>query len=349
MKRRLLEKIRARAPLRLGLAGGGSDVSPFADVHGGAVLNATIDRYAVSTFVPNSGGGLRFVSTDLNLAEDLPLDARLDSSTGLRLHRGVYNRMIEQFNDGKPVPMTLTTHVESPMGSGLGSSSALVVSMVTLMADLLGAPLGEYEVASLAYDIERVDLGMAGGKQDQYAATFGGFNFLEFRGNKQVLVNPLRVDSGTVCELESSLILLFTGASRESAAIISHQSETVSAGGKSLEAMFQLKREATEMKEALLFGQIGDIAKVLRSGWEAKKATSDAVTTTEIDRLFELAMSAGALAGKVSGAGGGGFMMFLAEPERHASVVAALRQATGQYPTGARFTQSGSRTWRPKI
>lgn len=348
MSRRQRQVVRSRAPLRLGLAGGGTDVSPFADTHGGAVLNATLQRYAASTYLPSPKNAIRFVASDLGIVEDLPLESKLDTSSGLRLHRGVYNKMIELFNDGQPLPMTLTSHVESPMGSGLGSSSALVVSLVTLLADVLGAPLGEYELASLAHEIERVDLGLAGGKQDQYAATFGGFNFLEFRANDQVVVNPLRINPEIVCELEASLILLFTGVSRDSASIISHQTKTISVGGKSLEAMFQLKREAWEMKEALLFGQIKDIAEVLRSGWEAKKATSSAVTTTEIDRIFQLAISAGALAGKVSGAGGGGFMMFLAEPERYASVVTALQDATGQVPTSARFTADGSRTWRPK-
>jgi D-glycero-alpha-D-manno-heptose-7-phosphate kinase len=340
--------IRARAPLRLGLAGGGSDVSPFADTYGGAVLNATIDRFAVATFAPSKQNHLEFVSTDLGMHEEVELTASLDISTGLRLHRGVYNRMMRQFNDGQAIPMTLTTHVESPMGSGLGSSSALVVAMVTVLAEVLGAPLGEYELASLAYDIERVDLAMSGGKQDQYAATFGGFNFLEFKAENQVLVNPLRIKSDIICELEASLVLLFTGASRESAAIISHQTKSVSGGGKPLEAMFQLKQDAYKMKEALLFGQIGDIAEVLRSGWNAKKATSTSVSTSEIETLFEIAMSAGALAGKVSGAGGGGFMMFLAEPERRASVVKALDDATGQQCTGARFTKDGCRTWRPR-
>lgn len=339
--------VRARAPLRLGLAGGGSDVSPFADQYGGAVLNATIDRYATASYRPRTDGLVELVSTDLGERETLSLTPELPLHSGLKLHRAVYNRMTRDYNDGRPLPMTLLSHVESPVGSGLGSSSALVVALVTLLAGVLGAPLGEYEIARLAFDIERKDLGLAGGRQDQYAATFGGFNFMEFAADERVIVNPLRIRQDTICELEASLVLLFTGASRESATIITDQARSVASGGKSLEAMLQLKAEAFEMKEAVLFGNIDDIAQVLRRGWEAKKSTSGSVSSPEIERIFGAASQAGALAGKVSGAGGGGFMMFIAQPERRADVIAALEAASGQRPTTARFTAQGTETWRP--
>ncbi|MBW8881241.1 MAG: dehydrogenase, partial [Asticcacaulis sp.] len=185
-----------------------------------------------------------------------------------------------------------------------------------------------------------------GGRQDQYAATFGGFNFMEFQADERVIVNPLRIGSHAICELEASLVLFFTGASRQSARVIDTQTKAVEAGGKSLEAMHQLKQEAVAMKEALLFGRIKDVAEVLRRGWEAKKATSAAVSTAQIDQIYADAMDAGALAGKVSGAGGGGFMMFLVDPVKRAQVTARL----GQEPFGSlsfcNFTSSGARTWR---
>jgi D-glycero-alpha-D-manno-heptose-7-phosphate kinase len=328
----------------LGLAGGGTDVSPYCDTFGGAVMNATLDRYAWASFSPRRDGRIVLEASDLGDAESLAAEAVLPTDRGLRLHRGVYNRMIRDFNGGEPLEMTLTTYVESPLGSGLGSSSALVVAMVELLARVLKAPLGEYEVAKLATEIERADLGLAGGRQDQYAATFGGFNFLEFQANDRVIVNPLRIRHATICELEASLLLVSTGASRQSAEVISSQAQSVSAGGRSLDAMHELKAEAYAMKEALLLGDVGEIAAVLRRGWEAKKSTSAAVSTPLIEELFDTALGAGALAGKVSGAGGGGFIMFLVDPDRRAAVTRAV-SAQGFITTSARFTNDGCAIW----
>ncbi len=339
--------LRSRAPLRLGLAGGGTDVSPYCDTFGGAVINATLDRYAWASFEPRTDGSVVFDATDLAVSEEWPADSVPKSDDGLKLHRGVYRRMIRDFAGGRPLPMTLTTYVESPMGSGLGSSSALVVAMVELLARVTGAPLGEYEVARLAVDIERGDLGLAGGRQDQYAATFGGFNFLEFGADNRVIVNPLRIRHSTICELEASLVLVSTGASRQSATVISNQAKSVAAGGRSLEAMHQLKVEAVAMKEALLLGQIRDMASVLRRGWEAKKSTSDAVSTPLIERLYATACQSGALAGKVSGAGGGGFVMFLVDPSRRSHVINALAE-DGFATSSARFNEGGCSIWEPR-
>lgn len=338
---------RSRAPLRLGLAGGGSDVSPYCDMYGGAVLNATIDRYATATFEERKDGRIVFVSQDLDRVDELAAMAVVPTGEGLQLHRGVYNRMIRDYNQGAALAMTVTTHVESPMGSGLGSSSALVVALVQVLAQALRAPLGEYEVARIAYEVERVDLGFAGGRQDQYAAAFGGFNFLELSANEQVIVNPLRVKPHIIWELEASLLIVFTGASRDSSNIISTQTQSVSAGGKSLEAMHALKAEAIAMKEALLFGRIRQMAAILRRGWEAKKATSAAVSNAHIDKIIEEAMLAGALAGKASGAGGGGFLLFLVEPSRKINVIRCLA-AAGFEAASPRFTHEGSVAWEPK-
>lgn len=339
--------MRSRAPLRLGLAGGGTDVSPYCDTFGGAVINATLDRYAWASFAPRVDGRLVFEATDLQTVDEMKALGDLGTDEGLRLHRGVYNRMIKTFNGGEPLPMTLSTYVESPLGSGLGSSSALVVAMVQLLARVLRAPLGEYEIARLAVEIERFDLGLAGGRQDQYAATFGGFNFLEFGANDRVIVNPLRIRHATLCELEASLVLVSTGASRQSATVISSQADSVAAGGRALEAMHQLKAEAFAMKEALLLGRISEMAGVLRRGWEAKKSTAAAVSTPLIEEIYDTALRAGALAGKVSGAGGGGFIMFLVNPDRRATVIAALEKRDF-VTASARFTEGGCAIWDPR-
>ncbi len=338
--------IRSRAPLRLGLAGGGTDVSPYADTYGGAIINVTIDRYAYASIRLRNDGKISFNSVDLGIIETLDAAAFEATDLTLKLHLGVYRRIMRDFNSGMPIGMTLTTHVDAPMGSGLGSSSALVVAMVGAFQHLLHLPLGEYEIARLSFDIERVDLAMAGGRQDQYAATFGGFNYMEFSAEDRVVVNPLRMRSHVHNELESSILLAFTGASRQSSAIIETQSKSVSAGGRSLEAMHDLKAEASRMKEALLFGDVGKVAQILQSGWEAKKLTSAGVSTPEVDKLFEVAMNNGALAGKLSGAGGGGFAMFIVDPDARPALHAAIQNETDAHPTTCKLTVEGMTTWR---
>ena len=185
--------VRARAPLRLGLAGGGTDVSPFCDRFGGFVLNATIDRYAYAVIEPLAVPGSS--STAPTIARNGPGTSSLASSRRGRssLLRSLHSRVIRDFGQGKPIPLRMTTYSDAPPGSGLGSSSALVVAMLKAYQELLNLPLGDYELARLAYEIERCDARLQGGRQDQYSATFGGFNFMEFYANDRVIVNPLRI------------------------------------------------------------------------------------------------------------------------------------------------------------
>lgn len=341
----MVQIVRSRAPLRLGLAGGGTDVSPYSDTYGGAIINVTIDKYAYASLAPRDDGKIVFQAVDLGITETHEVGKPIPADSSLKLHGGVYERIVRQFADGRRPALTLTTHVDAPMGSGLGSSSALVVAMVGVFAEMMHLPLGEYEVARLAFDIERVDLGLRGGRQDQYAATFGGFNFMEFHADERVVVNPLRIRSHVRNELESSLLLTFSGASRESAKIISRQSQLVSAGGKSLEAMHQLKEEATQMKEALLFGNVRRVAEILESGWEAKKKTSPTVSTPEVEELFSVALANGAYAGKLSGAGGGGFAMFLVDPDHRPRLKTIIAEKTRATPVVSSITLEGMTTW----
>jgi len=221
--------VRARAPLRLGLAGGGTDVSPYSDDFGGLVLNATIDKFAYATITPREDETIELVAADNSVHWSGAATASLGLVKGLELHVGVYNRIVRDYNAGVALPVLVTTHSEAPPGSGLGSSSTMVVALVHAFVEYLQIPLGEYDIAQLAYDIERVDLAFAGGKQDQYAATFGGFNFMEFYKDR-VIVNPLRVKQSVRAELESSLVLFYTGVSRESARIIQQQTDSVRSG-----------------------------------------------------------------------------------------------------------------------
>lgn len=341
--------VRSRAPLRLGLAGGGTDVSPYCDVHGGNVLNATISLYAYAVLEPRSDGRVCFKAADRGDVLELPMDAIGDVPDGLRLHKGVYSRMVRAYNGGRPLAMNLTTYSDVPAGSGLGSSSTLVVAMLQAFADYLTLPLGEYDIAHLACDIERRELQLQGGKQDQYAATFGGVNFIEFYDNDRVIVNPLRVRSSILQELEASLVLYYTGTSRDSGTIIAQQIEGMQrGGGKSLDAMHQLREDAKRMKEALLKGDILAFAQIMGGSWEAKKATSTRISNAEIDRVYEAAIANGAYSGKVSGAGGGGFMMFLVEPVNRPHLTSVLRSFGGQVMP-AHFVPDGAQAWRAEV
>jgi D-glycero-alpha-D-manno-heptose-7-phosphate kinase len=336
-------KTRARAPLRIGLAGGGTDISPYCDEFGGAVLNVTIDRFAFASCIPRSDGRIVFEADDIGVREEW--DGNGSDAPRLCLHRGVYVRMMKEFNRGEFVPLTLRTTVDAPAGSGLGSSSSLVVAMVDALREILAAPLGPYEVARLAYEIERVDLGLSGGRQDQYAAAFGGINFIEFLPGDRVIVNPLRARRNVFCELESSLVVCFSGQSRESANIIDQQTTVMkTANSAGMDALHQLKHDAMEMKRAFTEGDIDRMAAVLRSSWEAKKATASAVSNRRIDDLLELGLENGALAGKVSGAGGGGFIFFFVHPENRFRLTSALNDADG-HATSVKFTEDGCETW----
>lgn len=338
--------IRARAPLRLGLAGGGSDVSPFCDIHGGYVLNATIDRYAYAVIKTSTRKIVRFSSTDTQSEEVRPLAPAYEGNGPLMLHKAVYNHMITHHNGGVPIPLELSTFCDAPPGSGLGSSSTLVVAMIRAFVELLNAPLDDYAVAHLAYKIERIDCSLRGGRQDQYSATFGGFNFMEFYENDRAVINPLRIKNWVLCELEASLLLFYSGLSRESAKIIEQQSTNVSSGeAAAIEAMQGIKREALIMKECLLRGDFGGMQSSLREGWINKKRSSNAVSNSQMDHIFETAIEAGALAGKISGAGGGGFILFFVPTERRMDVVRALSDFPG-YVTNCHFTKHGSQAWK---
>jgi D-glycero-alpha-D-manno-heptose-7-phosphate kinase len=338
-------RIRARAPLRLGLAGGGTDVSPFCDEHGGQVMNAAIGLYALVHLSPRDDERLVFDAADVGERHESAAAAALPVDGPALLHKGVYNRFVRQFNDGRPLPVTVTSTVEAPAGSGLGSSSTLVVALVEAFRAYLRQPMGEYDVARLAYEIERHDLGLSGGRQDQYAAAFGGFNFMEFQDGDRVIVNPLRVAAGVQRELESAILLCYSGEARRSASIIDTQKRGMSrADPVVIENLLALKREAVEMKEAILRGDFAAIAATLQRGWAAKKRTAQGVSTDRIDRMIEEAYGCGAVAAKVSGAGGGGFLMLLCDPERR-HVVAERLSGLGGAILPCRFTAAGAESW----
>ena len=334
---------RSKAPLRIGLAGGGTDVSPYSDLYGGAILNATVSLYAHATIEPTDEPQIVLRALDRNqtlryeLQSELPIDGVLD------LHKGIYNHVVSQFG---PIEsgFSLNTFVDAPAGSGLGSSSTLVVAILGAFAQWLRLPLGSYDVAQRAYRIERDELGMAGGKQDQYAATFGGFNYMEFYDDR-VIVNPLRIKREYINELENNLLLYYTSKSRVSAEIIEQQQQNVLSDNRSsVEAMHVIKQQAAQMKEALLTGRLNGIGELLHEGFVYKKRLASAISNPLIDEIDDTALRAGAIGGKILGAGGGGFMAFYCPDVKRYDVMDRLKHFGGVFHSYD-FVEEGLCTW----
>lgn len=318
-------------------------MSPFSEQFGGAILNATIGLYSQATIRPRQDNTIVFRAIDRNEEETFEATKTLPTDSGLVLHKGVYNRVLAQFNI-EPMGFELITWSDAPAGSGLGTSSTLVVAMLGAFVEWLQLPLGEYDIAHLAYEIEREDLAMAGGKQDQYAATFGGVNFMEFSAGN-VIVNPLRIKDKYLAELEHNLVLLYTNTSRVSADIISKQVANVEqAREQSVHAMQEIKQGAFNMKEALLKGQLESVGALLHKGWEFKKQMAEGVSNDRIDQLYQTAMQAGATGGKISGAGGGGYLMFYCPGNTRFQVIRALETENIEVQR-FNFTPQGLTTW----
>ena len=341
-------KYRSRAPLRLGLAGGGSDVSPYCDKYGGLVLNATINHYAHCTIEPLEESLVEFHALDINCVESHIASSYLKPDGGLDLHRDTYNLIVERFNGGKALALRMFTRCDAPPGSGLGSSSTLVVAMVQAYMDWLRLPLGEYDVARLAFEVERLRLKQAGGRQDQYAAAFGGVNFMEFHPGEHVVINPLRVKDWIMNEFESSLVLYNSSVSRVSSSIIDEQASRVLDHNKSaIDATDSIKDDALKMKDSLLKGDLERVGEILNRSWNSKKLLASSISNSSLDETIIAARRAGAYAAKISGAGGGGFMMFLVEPSRRLEVESVLAKRDGKL-LPFRFSPRGAESWTVK-
>ena len=335
---------RSKAPLRIGLAGGGTDVSPYSDKYGGAILNATISLSAYAGIELLNENKIIVEALDRKEQQDfewqnqLPIDGHLD------LLKGVYNRVQKDYGITQK-GFRLSTFVDAPAGSGLGTSSTLVVAILGAFVEMLKLPLGDYDVAHYAYDIERNDLQLAGGRQDQYAATFGGVNYMEFYEDDKVIVNPLRIRPEYMHELENNLVLFFTATSRESAMIINEQVKNVNENNeKSIAAMHQLKEQARRMKEVMLKGKLNEIGEILDFGFHQKRLMAANISNDSIEEIYNAAKKAGATGGKISGAGGGGFMIFYCPGNTRYRVIEALNRFGGEVKKYS-FIKYGLTSW----
>ena len=335
-----MEIFRAKAPLRISFAGGGTDVSPYPEERGGAVLNATINRFAYATLLAQSGGGstkvhsLDFdVEAEYRAPQDFVFNGELDLVKAVLRH---FHRADSEFE--------IFLHSDAPPRTGLGSSSTMTVALAALFQRFLRLPLTTYEVAELAYRIERIELGDPGGRQDQYAAAFGGFNFIEFSARSTV-VNPLRIDPEVLNELAYRLMLCYTGVTRYAGQIIESLTCAYRSGRReTVEALDHTKQLALDMKKELLTGNLDAMGRLLHEGWEAKKRFTEAVSNPAIDRFYDRARAAGALGGKLTGAGGGGDLLLFCDFRRRQEVAKAVSAAGGRIVDFA-FCPEGVQSW----
>ena len=330
--------IRSKAPLRISFAGGGTDVSPYLEEKGGVVLSTTIDKFAYTSVARTEGREISVTSLDYDMVARYNADREFVYDGELDIVKGA----IAHFGNGEG--MDLFLHSDAPPGSGLGSSSTMVVALLSALSALHREPLSTYEIAQLAYKIERQDIGMKGGMQDQYAAAFGGFNFIEFTAGA-VVVNPLRIAPETLNELEYSLLLCYTGKTRPSANILDRQIGAVQANADDvMRSLDHSKVIATEMKNLLLRGRLREFGELLHVAWEEKKHLDPQISNSQIDELYTVGRDNGAIGGKVLGAGGGGYLLFFCEfPHKH-RVAEALVKAGGQIAP-FRFEPCGAQAW----
>lgn len=329
--------IRGRAPLRISFGGGGTDVAPFCVEQGGAIIGSTINKYAYCSIVPRGDDQIIVHSLDFdmtvkyNAKENYVYDGRLDLVTAALKAMGI--------DQGCEVYL----QCDAPPGSGLGTSSTVMVALLVAMARWKGVDMDAYRLADLAYHVEREDLKIEGGYQDQYAASFGGFNFIEFHGRNNVVVNPLRIKKEIIHELQYNLLLCYTGNIHVSANIIKDQVKNYEKKD-AFDAMCEVKALAYAMKDELLKGNLHSFGKLLDYGWQSKKRMSSKITYSQIDQLYEEAIKAGALGGKLLGAGGGGYLLMYCPYNVKHKVAQRMEQAGGQLADW-NFELRGAQAW----
>lgn len=333
--------VRAKAPLRISFCGGGTDVAPYPQENGGVVLSATLDKYAYASLVQREDEQIHIQSIDYDMVakyhvnEPLPYDGELD----------LVKAVVKHF--APKSGLNLFLHSDAPPGSGLGSSSTMTVAMVGVFKHWQKEPLTDYEIAELTYQIERVDLAIAGGMQDQYAATFGGFNFIEFF-DKVVVVNPLRINASIMNELEYNLLLCYTGKTRLSANIVANQTKSyIEKKETVVQALDQMKDLTIQMKNSLLRNNLNEFGSLLHEAWKNKKMLDQNITNPHIDELYQIGRQHGALGGKILGAGGGGYLLLYCPFQKKHLLAEALEKAGGQVVKFS-FESQGLQIWEAK-
>ena len=335
--------IRSKAPLRLGFAGGGTDVSPFLEEYGSVVLNATIDKYAMVSLDLLKKEKLEIVSLDYDVTLEYETNKILAYDGQLDLIKGIINYFYKNYDLNTGFKMYLSN--DAPPGSGLGSSSSMAVACVAAFFELLRLPLDLEKISNLAWQIERHDVKLVGGKQDQWAAAYGGFNLLEFNKNESI-VTPLKIRREIINELDSSIIMGYIGMTRDSGKVIEKQSANISSKNeKTIASLKKMKEYAYAAKNELVQGHIKKFAKILDAEWKAKKEVANNISNEKIEEIYSLAISEGAWGGKISGAGGGGFMIFICNPDERYKIATKLKENNVQIMPFS-FSENGVEVWR---
>ena len=330
----------ARAPLRVSFAGGGTDVPPYPELHGGAAINATINRYAHCAVRAGTSDKITVTSLDLDQTREFAAKSTPEFDGNLDLITAVLRRINAERLD----PMEITLYCDAPPGSGLGASSAIVVALICALAKYLGVTISRHELGHLAYLVEREDVGISGGLQDQYASAYGGFNFMEFGRNVEVI--PIRLEPYQVYELESRIVLAYVGETRLSSRIIEQQTARFSRGDKgSTVSLNRLKELAYETRAALLTEQYDLFAHCIEEGWRNKRSLTESIVTDVVETVYDLGMEAGALSGKLVGAGGGGYMLFVIPPEMQRQVSERLERFGISVAEHLGFGSVGAMAW----
>ena len=325
----------------MSFGGGGTDVPPYPQKYGGAVISTTIDKYAYCTVSERLAPDYLFRSADLELSETYPDLDSLEYNGKLDLPKAVVKTICAK--EGKKFEVSLFS--EAPPGSGLGSSSALMVAVIRAVTEFLGVHKSNNSVAELAYSLERFELKIKGGYQDQYASTFGGFNFIEF-SSKGVAVNPLRIKNEILQELLASLVLIDSGKSRLSSNILSRQIQSYERGDECvIESLGKIKQIAFEMKSALLQGDLTTFGNLLADEWQWKKRLDIMISNPQIESVYRKALDHGAIGGKVLGAGNGGHMLFFVEFGRRKDLLKCL-ESVGYQPISFSFDNRGVVSWK---
>ena len=336
-----MKTVFAKAPLRMALAGGGTDLEPYYSRYGGFVLNATIDQYAYCKVEPSREWC--FKSIDLGIEEKHNLWNNVEYiDSKLKLLINSYQYLTK---DVEREPVKITTYVEAPPGSGLGSSSALVVALIAAIAEYYNVPLGEYDMAEYAIEIERKICDLPGGKQDQFAAAFGGFNFMEFLKDGRTIVNPLRLNQKTQNMMELSTVLYYVGKPRKDSRVIENTAKGLVDSKTVLNATHEIRNACINYKRSLLMGDFNMISELMETYWRMKLETNPHVASPEILDSYDYARNNGATAAKISGAGGGGHMVLFTEFEERHRLISALKNKEGRV-VPFKFVNHGVDVWR---
>jgi D-glycero-alpha-D-manno-heptose-7-phosphate kinase len=328
-----------RSPVRISFGGGGTDLPSYYEQFGGAVLSTAINKYFYTILGNRGDGRIQVISSDLRLFgnwSDLAALPAHAHNNGLEIPLAV----LKDLDADLAADLFLASEI--PPGTGLGSSASVCVNLLKVLSTYLRRPLSKYDLAERAFRITRFGLKRHVGKQDEYAAAFGGLNYIRFSPDGATQVEPLHLDPGVLSALQSNLMLFFTGAAHHSWDILAEQEESTRLPtGPAVEALHQVKAAAALMKEALLGGDLEHFGHLLDDAWQAKKRISHRISSPHIDSLYEVARQHGALGGKITGAGGGGFLLLYSEPACHDAVRSAM-QSQGVQEMAFAFDSQGA-------